>query len=233
MNEIRKAFGADITIEEGERAVVAKISTRIVDRDGEVLMPMGCNTKEYEVNPVVFWNHDYAMPVGKCVAIRRADEAIYAKTIFASRPENHPEGEEWLPDTLFSLYQQGVLKAFSIGCQITEARNPTKKDMDDYGDACRRVVSKWKLFEYSAVPLPANQEAVALAVSKGLVGADTARKLFGETPPAPPPAPEPVVKAAPVPAIVVHYVRKQAAAAPLSVAKLTQLAVAKAKGRIY
>lgn len=37
----------------GEHAAVKYISTRDVDRTGEVMVPSGCVTKQYEMNPVV------------------------------------------------------------------------------------------------------------------------------------------------------------------------------------
>ena len=93
---IIKAFSADVSVNEGERAVTAKISTIAVDRDGEVLIPRGCDVKDFEKNPIVYLAHDYfTLPVGKCVAIKRTDDEIIAKTVFASRPPDHPAGEEW------------------------------------------------------------------------------------------------------------------------------------------
>ena len=35
-------------------------------RDGEVLFAQGMNASEFERNPILVWNHDYAQPVGKC-----------------------------------------------------------------------------------------------------------------------------------------------------------------------
>lgn len=185
---IVKAFSTDVSVDEGERAVTAIISTNAVDRDGEVLIPQGLNSKDYERNPVVFFNHSYAdyflddvgakLPVGKCVALTRKDDSIIAKTVFATRPDGYPADKEWLPDTLFSLYQQGVMNAFSVGFIPTEMRPATDKDVEKFGAGCRRVYSKWKMHEYSVVPLPANQEAITLAVSKGLIKADVAKRLF-------------------------------------------------------
>lgn len=185
---IVKAFSTDVTVDEGERAVTAIISTNAVDRDGEVLIPQGMYAKDYEKNPVVFFNHSYAdyflddvgakLPVGKCVALTRKDDSIIAKTVFATRPDGYPAEKEWLPDTLFSLYQQGVMNAFSVGFIPTEMRPATDKDVEKFGAGCRRVYSKWKMHEYSVVPLPANQEAITLAVSKGLIKADVAKRLF-------------------------------------------------------
>lgn len=177
MEKLLKAFAAECKVNEGERAVVAKITTACCDRDGEVLIPDGLNSKDFEKNPVVFWQHKYDLPVGKCTSIKRDGDSVIAKTVFAERPADHPQGQEWLPDTLFSLYQQGVLKGFSIGFQPTEGRPATAADLKHYGPDCRKVFSKFNLLEYSAVSLPANQEAVALAVSKGTVSAETAKMI--------------------------------------------------------
>lgn len=182
MEKMTKAFSADISINEGERAVTAKISTAAVDRDGEVLIPMGCYSKNYEKNPVVLLNHSYwDLPVGKCVAIKRDDTSITAKTIFAERPDTFPTDDEWIPDTLLSLFKQNILKAFSVGFDVLSGgmRAATDQDVEKYGASCRRVYSKWELLEYSVVPIPANQEALALAVAKGLVSDKTHKGLFG------------------------------------------------------
>lgn len=174
-----KAFSADVSVVDGERAVMAKISTIAVDRDGEVLIPQGCNTKDYEKNPIVTWMHDYySLPVGKIAAIKRDAESVSAKIVFASRPENHPADEEWFPDVVFSMYQQKVLSAFSVGFDPIESRPSTDRDLEKYGAGCRRVINKWTLFEVGCVTIPCNQEAVAMAVSKGFIPQETAEKCF-------------------------------------------------------
>lgn len=237
-NVITKAFPNDCTIEEGERAVVAKISTVSVDRDGEVLIPQGCNTRDFEKNPIVFLNHNYyTLPIGKCTAIDRTDKAIIAKTVFARRPENHPEGEEWVPDTLFSLFQQGIIRSFSVGFQSNEYRPATQKDMDAFGKGCRGVHSKWSLLEYSVAPLPANQDAVATAVAKGLLSQKTARGLFGVTAGNDEPAPVIIenCKVRRAPEVVIF--RRNAIAAKASevdpLAGVNGIAIAYRRGRIY
>ena len=177
---VTKAFSTDIKIGDEERSVTAKISTSAIDRDGEVLLPQGANFKEFEKNPVVFFGHEHnTLPIGKCTAIKRDDKAIYAKTVFAARPDGYPAEKEWLPDTIFSLYKQGVLNGFSVGFVPIETRQATKADEKNYGEGVKRIFSKWKVLEYSAVPIPANQEAVATAVSKGLLSVNDAKKLFG------------------------------------------------------
>jgi len=178
MEKITKAFSADITIEDGERAVIARVSTRAVDREGDVLIPAGCRTADYEKNPVVFLNHNYwTLPVGRCAALRKTDDAIIAKTVFAERPADFPADQEWMPDTLLALFKQGVLRAFSVGFLPIESRPASKKDIEEHGDNCRRVFNKWNMMEYSVACIPANQEAVATAVAKGIVSDATAKAL--------------------------------------------------------
>lgn len=175
-----KAFSTDIKVGDKDRSVTAKISTVSVDRDGDVLLPQGANFKEFEKNPVVFLGHDYfTLPIGKCTAIKRDDNAIYAKTVFAERPDDYPADKEWVPDTLLSLYKQGVMNGFSVGFVPVEQRPASDADVKKFGAGAKRVFSKWKVLEYSAVALPANQDAVATAVSKGLITTSTAKKLFG------------------------------------------------------
>ena len=173
---IRKQFAADLTIGDAEHTVLARISTGSVDRDGEVLVPQGCDATDFNKSPTVFYNHDYTLPVGRCEGIRRYEDTIEAKTRFARRPENH-QGP-WLPDSVFALLQQGVINGFSVGFVPVEGRHPSKKDLQQFGPKVRYVYSKWKLLEYSIAPLPANQDALVLAVSKGIVSANAARQLF-------------------------------------------------------
>jgi phage head maturation protease len=73
-----------------------------------------------------------------------------------------------------------VVKAVSIGFMPLDggARVATKGDVDKYGPEVRKVFSKWKLLEVSAVSVPANQDALIYAVSKGLIS-KTAAARFG------------------------------------------------------
>lgn len=173
---IRKRFVAELGVKLEERSVVASISSISVDRDGDVLIPQGCDATDFLKSPTVFFNHDYKLPVGKCIAIKRMPDHLQATTLFAKKPENH--GGDWLPDTLLSLFQQGVIHGFSVGFTPIESRKPTVKDKQLFGKQVNHVYSKWKLLEYSVAPLPANQDAIALAVSKGLVTADAVDRYW-------------------------------------------------------
>jgi hypothetical protein len=235
---IRKTYLSDnLSVHDGERAVVAKICVPVVDRDGEVVMPQGCVSKDFEINPVVFYSHSYQVPgmqnlppVGKCKALKREGDCLVAKTVFASRPDNHPQGAEWLPDTLFSLYQQGVLKGFSIGFSPIESRAATKGDREVYGPTCKTIYSKWNMLEYSVAPIPCNQEAVVIAVSKGIITADGARTMFGMNVELEKPITAPIV----VPKrVTVVYRQRTPEPEPVNVDSLLTKAIDKRCGVLY
>lgn len=162
-----KTLETSLKAEPGERAVVARISTADVDRDGDVVLPNGLDHSDYDKNPVVLLQHDSgSLPIGTASEIRPTANAVMAKVTFAERPAAHPTGLEWLPDTVLALFQQKVLRAFSIGFTIKSARAPTNKDLSRFGDDVRRVIEGWAMHEFSVVAIPANQNALAVSVSK-------------------------------------------------------------------
>lgn len=179
MTYVRKLYDAQVANEPGKRWVLARISTADVDRDGDVVLPSGGDFSQFEKNPVVMLRHgvgetpsltkEQALPVGKAHGLRKRPNDIVATITFAERPASHPANLEWVPDTVHSLFQQSVLKAFSVGFMVPLGgfRKATTKDLDRFGDGARRVITKWRLIELSVVPVPSNQEALALAVSKG------------------------------------------------------------------
>ena len=242
MDQMLKRFSSDTRLaDDDDRAVQARISVAVADRDGDVVMADGCDWSDYQKNPVVMLGHDYwSLPVGKCAGLARDTEAITAKTVFASRPTDYPADKEWIPDTLLSLFKQRVLSAFSVGFMPMQMREATARDREAYGEQCRRIISKWKLLEYSVVPIPANQDAVALAVSKGL-NRDFAQKVLSwtpaatEPPAAPQPAPQPEPQAKSTHRVIFIDITKSVpppAAITLSASPVA-ISVAKALGRLY
>lgn len=185
-DKLAAEFGADVElvrkgyisikapeILEGERAVISVISSEIVDRDREVMLVKGLDLKWYRKNPVVMYGHSHAgLPIGKNQWIRREKGRLVAKTIFATEEQNP------LAEQVYQLFKGGFLKAWSVGFIILESRDPKP---DEFEDPVTRVITKWVLLEYSAVPVPANMEALTTAVGKGLKLGDQLMKDFGFT----------------------------------------------------
>lgn len=165
MELLKKVFNSEIrAINETEQTITAYISTNSVDRMGEVLDPAGVDLTNYKKNPVVLWAHDYSqLPIGKALWTKRDGEGVISKVKFAS----HAFAQD-----VFQLYKEGIMKAFSVGfipkdwVEGKSAKDPT------------RTYTKWEMLEYSAVPVPANPDAVSLAISKGLLKNEELKALL-------------------------------------------------------
>lgn len=162
----------------------AMISTDAVDRDGEVVVPDGCVRTHYEANPVLLWMHDPEKPIGtgaKGATVRRKGNGLSMRYAIPERPDGY-DGD-WFPGYAAALVAAGVLRTVSIRFQPLPGgtRQPTQKDLTQYGPDVQRVFSKWELLEVSLVSIPANPEAMVEAVTKGMVS-ESAAKAFGDLP---------------------------------------------------
>jgi hypothetical protein len=71
----------------------------------------------YKANPVVLFGHDYhSLPVAKCTSIAVASGDLVATAEFA--------GADLSPmaDQVFRLYEQGFMRAVSVGFRPSDAR---------------------------------------------------------------------------------------------------------------
>jgi hypothetical protein len=157
----------------GERSDVSWISTESVDRTGEVVLARGMNDSQFQANPLVTLGHAYWLPpVGKSLWRKRARDGdlvgVKAKTQYPARPAAWPDGEPWPSDKVLALIQAGLLQGKSIGFLPTRVHVPDDKERQKNGwDNVSLVVEEWLLLEYACVFLPANQDALVEAVSKG------------------------------------------------------------------
>jgi hypothetical protein len=152
---LRPHVGPPLAIDPAPRTVTAVISTAAPDRAGDVVVPAGLqNAEEFLLNPVVLWAHQRALPpVGTCLSLDVQPTRVVAVTKFAAGVP--------LADDVFRLYEQGVLRGWSVGL-LPRRASPRRG-----GRGLR--IDEWDLLEYSAVPVPENPEALTLAVEKGLV----------------------------------------------------------------
>lgn len=125
-----------------ERSLVGVVgSTGIIDRQGESLNPMGWLLENYQKNPVILYAHDYrSLPIGKATRVWVENNKLMFNIKFA---------ETQFAKDVFDLFDQGVLNAFSVGF--------IPKELDSTGEY---TWAKQELLELSAVPVPANPEAL-------------------------------------------------------------------------
>lgn len=157
-----------LTVDGGKMLVRSVITTIEPDRAGDVVVPAGLkNSEEYLLNPVVLWAHNRAQfpPIGTCAWLDIQPRRIVAETHFAKKVS--------FAEDVFRLYEQRVLRAWSIGFVPRKAYRVPSSHGDSHGrypaDRFALRVDEWDLMEYSAVPIPENPGALTVALQKGLV----------------------------------------------------------------
>jgi HK97 family phage prohead protease len=137
--------GIAVKSETGYRVLA---STNAVDRQGDVVDQGGWDLKNFLLNPVILWAHKYdELPVGKATKVQITSQGLELDFEFAPAEAN-AKAEE-----VRNCFEQGFLNAVSVGFIPKERSGNT--------------ITKAELLEVSIVPVPANQEALRLAMSKG------------------------------------------------------------------
>ena len=177
--ETKESFGLckATDINEEERSVTAVISSDMIDRDQEVLVPKGMEAENFRKNPVIPWSHNtFQPPIGKALWLKlvpkRNPKKILAKVKFATTE---------LGEEVWQLFRGGFLKAFSVGFIPKEGHRPTPDDIkaNPALAEARFIFTKWELTEFSPVTVPANAEALALAVkNKGISLSDELKQCL-------------------------------------------------------
>ena len=150
---------ADLDFVEGERAVIARITTNGKDRDNEIVEPGGAILTDYENHPVVLFGHDHrSLPIGRSEWIKTDAKGLVSKTVYANTEK---------ANEIYQYRKDGFPLAESIGFIPVESK-VFKEGDPEYKEGVRRAYTKWILLEYSDVSVPSNPEALEIAVSKGL-----------------------------------------------------------------
>lgn len=187
---LRRSFSDTVVrkINKEERTIDFIISTESVDRYKDIVEVKGWDLKNYKRNPVVLFGHCSSIPpIGKALKVWKEDGALKATAEFM------PQDISQFAHSIFRMYEEGFLRAVSVGFRALKWEWIKDEDGNDtYG---MRFL-KSELLEFSAVPVPANPEALIAARSKGIdtlpfkswaeelldnwnVTGDTATKLYG------------------------------------------------------
>lgn len=125
-----------------------------VDRDGERIDPNGWDFKNFQKNPVLLFAHDYReAPVGKVLDLRKDGNRVLFKAQFAVDISERAR-------EIFELYKAKFMNAFSVGFIPREWKDEDGKDGKRV-----RTFTRAELLEISAVPVPANPNAIVMARS--------------------------------------------------------------------
>lgn len=158
-SRVRASFDTEVKVGEGDsRTLMFAISSASVDRMGDTIAVDGWKLESYRKNPVVLWAHDASLlPIAKAPKVWIEGDKLKADAEFT------PKGMARFNDTVFDMYKGGFLSATSVGFM------PLKYAFTD--DPKRRFgidFLEQELLEFSAVPVPANSEALIEGRSAGI-----------------------------------------------------------------
>jgi len=135
---------------EDDDTMIFTISDETVDRYKEILKADGCELEEYQKNPVVLWAHNRNQelpPIGRALWVKKENNSVKAKVEFAPSA---------FAQEVAKLYKEGFMNGVSVG-YIEQGRTDVSEDDDT---SAKAIINKWELLEFSAVPVPANPNAL-------------------------------------------------------------------------
>ena len=152
MNIKRLQFATETRNVSGDEAEVT-ISTRALDRQGDIVEPSGARLDDWKKNPTVLWAHRHdELPIARGTDITVRKSSIRARF-------------KWLTGDPFAdrvrrAWDAGVLNAASIGF-LAHSHEPLPE-----GRGFR--FTDWTLLEFSICPVPANPESLRTLKTLGL-----------------------------------------------------------------
>lgn len=137
--------GVKGVVDETKRQIIGVIgSTGVIDRQGESINPMGWQLGNYLKNPVLLYGHNYSsLPIGKATRVYVENGELKFDLEFADTE---------MGNEVFTLFEGKYLNAFSVGF-IPKKWGVSGVDQYD--------IMEQELLELSAVPVPANPEALS------------------------------------------------------------------------
>lgn len=134
------------SVDKKTKKMRVQISDSELNRNGVIIRSKGMRVKNYASNPVVLWAHDDSqLPIGRGSILRDGDK-ILADVEWADHD---------FAQTVKQLYEDGFLSAFSVGVDVVKYEPVYANDEFSHHD-----VTESDLLEFSAVPIPANKNAL-------------------------------------------------------------------------
>lgn len=131
------------------------ISGEEVDRHGDVVVAAGWQLAAYRQNPVFLWAHDYTRPViGRALAVWPEPGLLLARMEFAPT--------EFAAEVA-ALYRSGYQQGVSVGFRPLRYE---ERRQESTGAFLGIRFLEQELLEVSAVPVPANRQALRRALEQ-------------------------------------------------------------------
>ena len=152
---VRKGFSAIEVKQVSDHTLRFAISDGSLDRENDTINVNGWRLDNYKRNPVVLFGHDHwNPPIAKAVSIGVENATLISDAEFT------PADVSAFGDMIYRMYQGGFMNAVSVGFI------PDERVWSDEQNGIKFLTQE--LIEYSAVPVPANPNALQIARSKGI-----------------------------------------------------------------
>lgn len=149
-------------------------STDEVDRHGDVIATDGWQLDSYKKNPVFLWAHDYARPViGKASEIWKEPHLLMARIQFAPTE---------FAQEVATLYQSGYQRGVSVGFKPLRYE---ERRHEKTGAFLGLRFLEQELLETSAVPVPANRNALRRAMARATLSKEYLKRMEPSLPESP------------------------------------------------
>ncbi len=157
-------LGTTFKAVEGEERVREFIaSDASIDRDGDTIAVDGWELDNFRKGGAFLWAHNSQLPpVGAPVKVYSAGESLVLRVRFPEPDMPHPMGMGF-GDTVMRMYDAGLMRGVSVGFLPKEWTFNEERAGWAPMDFKRQ-----ELLEVSAVPVPANPNALLIAAAKGI-----------------------------------------------------------------
>ncbi len=153
MSIVHKFLAADSTALSDKRQVLTVCSTGGVDRQGDIVVQSGIDTKSFmRAGGTVLWGHDPDKPIAKALSIGVEGGSLRALVQFP------PAGVSAKSDETYGLIKAGIVNATSIGFAPVSS-----EPMEPPWNGLKYLAVE--LMEFSFVSVPAMPEATVIARS--------------------------------------------------------------------
>jgi len=124
----------------------------IVDRGNDRVDPFGIKLENFNANPIMLFNHNPDMPIGKITEIKAMEEGLKVRGQLSRANEGPVK-------FVREMIADGTLKTFSIGFNVDD------EEQDEKGV---NQIKSGELLEVSVVSVPMNQASTFEVVNKAL-----------------------------------------------------------------
>jgi hypothetical protein len=168
------SFGTQIrSLDEKRRRITFVASTETPDRYSDVVRVSGWRLDNYRRNPIVLFQHRSGdPPVARCTNISIETKPVPA---LVQEVEFAPKSVYPFAETVWQLYKNKFLNAVSVGFLPLE--EPTPRIDPDNGRMLGYEYTSQELLELSCVNIPAQPDALARAVKKGIITSAQAKNF--------------------------------------------------------